>query len=634
MCGIAGILHFDAANAVHGDVLGKMLNAIVHRGPDDEGTLVDGNLAMGMRRLSIIDLQGGHQPIFNEDQSVAVVFNGEIYNFQELRSQLQASGHEFRTKSDTEVLVHGYEEWGDSLPIHLNGMFAISLWDRRRRRLLLIRDHIGIKPLYVYQDKDKLVWASEIKSILQVPGVRRETDINALADFMTLGYVPGPRTMFSGISKLAPATTMTIDVSGIRSESYWELRYSPSHRSLEDWVAAIREHVDDAVRLQMISDVPIGAFLSGGLDSTAIVATMKKLGCSNISTYAIGYGDSDSFHDETKKAALVAKEIGTNHHEIIAESNVAELFPKLVYHLDEPVTDTSFVVTYLVSRLARESSTVILSGLGGDEIFGGYRRYLGYKADAIYMSLPRGLRESVIAPLVRMLPVDRGSKAKAMFRYLRGYVEHASLPAPDRYQGHVGVFTTGQRSAISTPDFAAAISDFDTRRVASYYEQAIADAPLQRMMFADLKSSLVDSLLHFTDKMTMAVSLEARVPLLDRRLVELAATVPDHLQISGFSGLKNLFRHAMKDRIPAQVLHQRKQGFGTPISRWFRTSLRDLVNDYLSEDRIRRRGYFQPRAVAEIVDAHMKQRADHSEHILALLTFELWNSQFLDQTAC
>ncbi len=363
MCGIVGLYYRDPRRPVAEETIRAMLASIVHRGPDDEGLLVDDNLGMGMRRLSIIDLDGGHQPISNEDGHVTVVYNGEIYNYPELKADLETEGHRFATKSDTEVLVHGYEQWDAGLPSRLNGMFAYSLWDARRRRLIIARDRIGIKPLYIYEDEEKIAWASEIKALLQVPGITAEQDHAALFDFMTFGYVPAPRTMFRGIRKLPPASVITIEGSSQRSSSYWDLKFNVENRSERDWCEELQSLIDDAVRRQLMSDVPLGAFLSGGIDSSAIVSTMNRLGVGHIATYSIGFGGQDAFHNELSKASTIARQFETDHHEILVEPDVSELLEPLVRQLDEPFTDTSFIVTYLVSKLARDGQ--------GDSVGGG-----------------------------------------------------------------------------------------------------------------------------------------------------------------------------------------------------------------------------------------------------------------------
>ena len=630
MCGIVGLYYKDHARVVSEALIKGMCDRIVHRGPDDEGRLVDGCFGMGMRRLSIIDLEGGHQPIFNEDRTVATVFNGEIFNYPELKRELEGLGHTFSTRSDTEVLVHGYESWGAALPGKLNGMFAFSVWDSRARRILIARDHVGIKPLYIFEDDNVLAWASEVKALLELPFVNRALDERALVDYLTFGYVPAPSTLFSGITKLPAATSMIVENGKTCRKVYWDVAFEAEERPFSQWCEELRALLDDAVERQLVSDVPLGAFLSGGIDSTAIVTSMHHLGTADISTYAIGFGAEDSFHDETKKARLVARAIGSHHHEILVEPDVTELIDPLVYHLDEPVTDTSFIVSYLVSKLARESVTVILSGVGGDEIFGGYRRYLWPQVRDYYSLLPGPVDRHLVRPLVERLPVDRGSSSKSLFRYLRGFLAHADRPDAERYQGYVRVFGHDQLGSLLNRDLLNGTRLESSEQVATWYRQANADNPLARMLYADLKTALVDSLLAFTDKMSMAVSLEARVPLLDYRLIELAARMRSDIKIKGLCELKYVFKTALTDRFPPSLLKQKKQGFGTPISRWFRTSLREYLQDMLSPERIRARGLVDEKETWRMIDDHMSERADHSEHIMALLTLESWHRTFID----
>ena len=631
MCGIVGIYqkHTDTP-ANGGEILRAMCDAMVHRGPDGEGYFLDGPLAMGMRRLSVIDLSTGRQPIYNEDKTIAVVFNGEIFNYVELRKQLESDGHVFRTKSDTEVLVHGYEKWGEELPQRLNGMFAFSIWDSKKKRLFLARDHLGVKPLYLYEDREIIVWASEIKAILVHPNVNAELNREALFDFMQFGYVPAPRTMFRGIKKLEPATTFSIDREKVSEWKYWKLEFATVKKTTEEWCEELQYLFEDVVKRQLLSDVPIGAFLSGGLDSSAIVATMHRLNVKNISTYAIGFGEEDSFHNELEKAKSVANQFETNHHEIVVKPNVTDLMFPLVKQLDEPVTDTSFIVTYLVSQLARESVTVILSGVGGDEIFAGYRRYLGPKLQSIYSKVPGPIRRRLVKPIVNRLPIDRGSWVKSFFRYAKGFTDSSENSAPEQYQGYVSVYNNGQRAKVLSREFAALESKHQSQQIADFYDSAQTNEPLNRMLFADMKTSLVDSLLAFTDKMSMAVSLEARVPFLDYRLVELTARIPANLKLKGINGLKHIFKESMKDRLSKRIISQKKQGFGTPVSRWLRNDLKPLLHDCLSENKINERGYFDPKSVQKLIEDHDAQRADYSEHILALLTFEVWHQAYLD----
>lgn len=630
MCGIVGVLYRDPERPVERPLLEAMLAKLAHRGPDGEGVLIDGNFGMGIRRLAIVDLETGDQPIFNEDERIGLVFNGEIYNQQELRSELEASGHAFRSRSDTEVLVHGYESWGMDLPARLNGMFAFCLWDRADRRVILARDRVGIKPLYVYSDGTVTAWASEIKALLVLPNIAPEVDEEALLDFLSLGYVPGPRTLFRGIRKMQPATITSLWNERVTTKTYWHLHFAPAAQPASVWHEEIRALVDSAVKAQLMSDVPLGAFLSGGIDSSSIVSTMKRVGVEKISTYAIGFGAEDGFHDELPKARAIADALGTNHHEIVVRPDVAELIFPLITSLDEPITDTSFIVTYLVSRLASEGVKVILSGVGGDEVFAGYRRYLWPIVDRYLQPLPDVVRRKVLLPAVQRLPVDRGSSIKATLRYARGFLEQADEPAARRYQRYVGVFRPPELEQILTPDMVNVARRHRADRIAEAYEASGTSDPLNSMLYADLQTSLVDSLLTLTDKMSMAVSLEARVPLLDHRLIELAARIPPSMKVQGPRGLKHIFKGAMSDRLSPKTLRQRKQGFGTPISRWMRDELRGFMRERLSPAALAGAGFFKPEAGEALSTEHLNQTADHSERLLALLTFGVWYETFIE----
>lgn len=631
MCGIAGLYLKDPSATVAESTVKSMCDAIIHRGPDDEGIYVSGPFGMGMRRLSIIDLDGGHQPMFSAGGKIAMVFNGEIYNFQEIRTELQALGYEFQTHSDTEVLVHGYDAWGAQLCERLNGMFAFSVWDERTHTLALVRDHIGIKPLYLFEDESIIAWASEVKSLLVLPQVQRKADRTALCEYLRFGYVPAPRTLFEGVRKVLPATHLRITSEGTESTCYWDLDIQPREQSESAWKDELTACLDTCVRRQMVSDVPLGAFLSGGIDSSAIVGGMAHGGAEDVKTYAIGFGAEDAFHNELDKAQAVAEIFDTDHHEIVVEPDAAALFEQLIRQLDEPVTDTSFLVTYLVSRFARESVTVILSGVGGDELFGGYRRYLWPQISRYMSWIPSWIQNWSIRPLVNWLPVDRGSRLKSMFRYLRGYYAHIDQSDGLRYQGYVQIFDDEQLDAVFSSNMRDFLQGYRPRHVADYYEKAPSDDPLSKMLYADLKTALVDSLLVFSDKMSMAASLEARVPLLDRELVELAAQMPSKFKIAPGRKLKYLLKQVVSDVLPDNIVNQRKQGFGTPVSRWIRGSLKPLMEELLSAERLLMRGYFNPDAVEKLIDDHMHQRADNSEHIMALMTFEIWHQIYIDE---
>src|SRR5229473_5687660 len=441
MCGIYGILNFDRPEQPADSILAAMGGVIIHRGPDDFGQYRGRGVGLGMRRLSIIDVSGGHQPISNEDESIWIVLNGEIYNFQSLRDELEAKGHTFRTRSDTEVIVHLYEEEGLEFFKRLRGMFGLAIWDEKRERLVLGRDRIGEKPLYIRREPGRLLFASELKSILQVEGVPRRLNHAALEEYLALGYVPTPLCLLEGMEKLPAGHYLVAEKGRIELHEYWDVPFRQTEKhSEEEWIERIREKIQETVRMQLVSDVPLGAFLSGGLDSSTIVAVMAGLTGRPVKTYSIGYQGEHSYYNELPYASVVAKAFGTDHHEIVVQPSVSEFLPKLVWHLDEPIADSACLTTYLVSKLARESVTVILSGVGGDELFGGYRRYLGTSLMRYYGFLPGSVRRKWLPALLARIPQDRHSTWKDYARYATAFVKSAELEPASRYMGYVTLF--------------------------------------------------------------------------------------------------------------------------------------------------------------------------------------------------
>ncbi|MBI1923523.1 asparagine synthase (glutamine-hydrolyzing) [Candidatus Poribacteria bacterium] len=627
MCGIVGVYFFDPEQAVHPHQIQQMCDTIVHRGPDDEGQYVDGPIGLGMRRLSIIDLAGGHQPIYNEDGTLVIVYNGEIYNHRELRRALQAKGHRFQTVSDTECILHAYEEYGTDCLQYLNGMFAIAIWDVRQQQLFLARDRIGIKPLYFYQDTSHLRFASEIKALLKDSTVPRELDEESFSYFFRYGYVAPPGTLFRGIRKVRPGHYLLANRQGVTFHRYWSIAYrEEATHSDGEYAEALYETFKQSVQRQLISDVPLGAFLSGGMDSTSIVHLMREVTGTTVSTYSIGFKGEDAFHNELSDAKVNAKLYETHHHEIIVEPDVTSLIPKLVYHLDEPLADSSFVVTYLVSQLARESVTVILSGVGGDELFGGYRRYLGPRLGRYYDWIPRPIQKG-IASVAAHLPVDRGSSIKNSFRLARSFITTHELPLYEHYDHLVQLMSPSTWSQLCPVITSMESPLLELRR--EYFQIPNAQDPVTRMLCMDLHTSLVESLLLLTDKMSMATSLEARVPFLDNEMVELAARIPPSLKVRG-TQLRHIQKRSMRGRLPSQVLKKRKRGFGCPIGTWFRKDLAPLLNDLISPTNVKKRGLFDAVKVEEIIIAHAEYRQDYTDLLLALLTFELWYQQWLD----
>lgn len=618
MCGIVGIYYFNPEHAVIETHLQAMANRIVHRGPDDAGYYVEANIGIGMRRLSIIDVSGGHQPICTPDGRYVIVFNGEVYNFKEKREELEHAGHNFQTHTDTEVVLHLYAEYGIDFTDHLNGMFGLAIWDRSERELIIVRDRIGIKPLYYYRDQEKIVFASEIKAILAYPGIVATLDLEGLGAYLRYGFTPPPYTLFKGIHKLPPAHWLRLRADTLEEREYWQLNYRDkfSHSELE-----LKEHLysllADSVRRQMIADVPLGAFLSGGFDSSGIVHLMSELASEPVNTYSIGFGKGYETYNELDAAARFAHHYGAMHHEIIVTPDVVDLFPNLIATLDEPVADSSFLVTYLVAKLARETVTVILSGVGGDELFGGYRRYLNVTFGRYLQMIPKIIRNSLLKPLLNKLPVDRNSRFLNLARLARAYLAAGDLPVAEQYGRYTLIFDDHFLRELAP--HAAAVPDYYSR----HFNECETDDLLDKLMYFDLKMSLPEQLLMLTDKMTMAVSLEARVPYLDHRLVEFAARLPTHLKLKG-RDLRYLQKETFRGRFPSYVYAQRKKGFGAPVGVWLRNELRELVEDVLGKPYLMSQGIFNTNAVARLVRNHYTQREDHTDQLLALTAFQLW----------
>jgi len=626
MCGIYGVFQLDGQPASR-DLLARMGRVTVHRGPDDEGMHLDGACAIGMRRLSIIDVAGGHQPLSSEDGTLWLVCNGEIYNFRELRRDLEAKGHRFKTGSDSETLIHLYAEHGDAFVERLNGMFAFALWDARRRRLLVGRDRLGIKPVYLHDDGKRVVFASEAKAILALPGFTPELDPAGLQSYLQLGYVPAPQSIFRGVEKLPPASLLVVENGRKVLKRYWTMPAAVDRAPTErEWVDRVRVRLEESVRMQMVSDVPIGAFLSGGIDSSCVVAFMARHSDRPVKTYSIGFegGAAESFYNELPFARQIADRFGTDHHEILVRPDVVGLLPHLLWHMDEPVADSAFITTYLVSEFAHREVTVILSGVGGDELFGGYRRYLGDHYLAYFERLPGWLRRAA-AGIGERLPSDRHSPVLNRFRLARSFLASADLPFEDRYRSYVEVFPADAAARI-----ARANGTERTDRLAAAMRAATSDDPLNRMLIVDAETQLPDDLLMLTDKMSMAVSLECRVPLLDHELVELAAAMPQEVKIRG-GRLKHAMKSALEGLLPREILERGKRGFGTPFGAWLKGDLAPVVRELLSQRSIDARGLLRHAAVAQLVADHEANRVDGTDRLLALLNLEVWARIFLDR---
>lgn len=627
MCGIHGYLRLDGAPADRAP-LDAMGAVTFHRGPDEGGVHIDGSCAIGMRRLSIIDVAGGHQPLRSADGTLTLVCNGEIYNYRELRAELQARGHTFATHSDCEVILPLYREMGDAFVERLNGMFGFALWDSMRRRLIVGRDRLGIKPIYTLRDSTRFAFASEAKALLALPGVTPTLDEEALAGYLHLGYVAAPHSLFKGIRKLEPATVLNVEDGKISQRRYWRVAGSiDTGRDAEQWITAVRAQLEESVRMQMVSDVPIGAFLSGGIDSSAVVGMMSRHSSRPVKTYSIGFGGSaaDNFYNELPYARTIAQKFGTDHHEIVVTPDVVDLLPKLIWHLDEPIADTAFITTYLVSKFAREDVTVILSGVGGDEIFGGYRRYLGDHLHRRFAALPGWLQQLAVRT-GRRLPADRHSPLLNVARYAKAFLAAADLPSDQRYGAFLQVHARAELDELLL-----------TQRewhdpIADAFRGADSNDPLNRMLVVDAETQLPDDLLLLTDRMTMATSLECRVPLLDHELVELTARIPADIKIKG-GELKHLMKRALADLLPADILNRKKRGFGTPMGAWLKRDLAPMLRGVLSPSAIAERGLFKTDVVRKLIADHDANRIDGTDRLLALVNLEIWSRVYLDGRA-
>ncbi len=626
MCGIAGLYNWTDPPQTMAAQLSAMCQAIIHRGPDDEGIFVDRGVALGMRRLSIIDVAGGHQPIFNEDGTVGVVFNGEIYNYRSLRESLIRRGHRFATNSDTEVIVHAYEEDGPDCVKHFNGIFGFAIWDKRAQRLVVARDRMGVKPLYYMQTKKGWAFGSEIKSLLALPSAPRTLDLDAATQFFRLGFVPAPRTLFQGIQKLPAGWRLVAERGKVQVQRYWDLEFEQhdSFLSFDECAEQLRSVLQEAVTDQMVSDVPVGAFLSGGVDSTAVVAFMRQATQHPVRTFSIGFDQQHAYHNETPYAEAAARALGTTHETLIVRPQIADLIPALVEKLDEPLADTSFLLSYLVSELAHRHVKVALSGVGGDELFGGYRRYFTPLMNKSVAWIPLGLRRALGNGLQEWLPADRGSVLGNLCRYGKSLGRTCALPIGEQYLGLLSVLSKDLvRSLFQTKPGTSDPGE----ELITLYDHAPASAPLDRLAYVDMKTVLPESLLLLTDKMGMANSLEIRVPFLDNRVVDLMRHIPSQYRLRGFQ-LKRLLKASLKGVVPDFVLARSKRGFGMPIGTWLRSDLRPLVSHLLDPQRLAKDGIFDPSVVRHIIAAHDASTEDYTEAIVALLVFEVWRERF------
>ncbi|HWS87124.1 MAG TPA: asparagine synthase (glutamine-hydrolyzing) [Pyrinomonadaceae bacterium] len=628
MCGVVGIVR-PAGRPADGQLLARMNEAILHRGPDEEGTYLRGRVGMAMRRLAIIDLAGGQQPISNEDGTAWVVYNGEIYNYRELKAELEGRGHRFRTDCDTEAVVHAYEEWGRDCPRHFRGMFAFAVWDERKEELLLARDRVGKKPLlYSYRPGGDFVFGSEFTALLRHPEVGREVDREAVHHYLTFMCVPAPLTAYRDIRKLEPGHTLTLTRDGeVRTERYWHLDINSKIKVTEEEAGERAvELLREAVRVRLMSEVPLGAFLSGGIDSSAVVALMSEASPTPVKTFSIGFEEQD--FSELHHARRVAEHVGAEHHEFVVRPDALEVLPTLVEHYGEPYADSSAIPTYYVARETRRHVTVALNGDGGDEAFAGYERHAAMQLAERYRRLPEVLREKVIRQTVGLLPTSkrRGGRVRSLKRFLRG----ASLPPVERYLSWVGVISPEEKEGLYTDEFRRETAGLEERGwIAPWFARANGAGVVDAALLADTMTYLPNDLLVKVDIASMAVSLEARSPFLDHHVLEFAASLPAGLKLRGLT-TKYLLKRALRGLLPAENLTRPKMGFGVPIGRWFRGPMQPFLREHLLSERLARRGLLRPEAVRRMVEQHTSGASDHSHPLWTLLMLELWFQRFID----
>ncbi len=630
MCGICGVVSLDVEKPVEEGVVVSMCRMMIHRGPDDDGYFIEGGVGLGMRRLSIIDLAGGRQPIHNEDESLWIVFNGEIYNFPEMKTFLEKLGHRFYTRSDTEVIVHAYEEFGEECVKHLNGMFAFAIWDKKHRKLFVARDRTGIKPLHYTLAKGQLIFGSELKAILVHPDVERRIDLVALNEYLSFEYVPTPRTIFKNIKKLPPGHTLTFSERGLSLQEYWNISFARSESrppvNPAEYEARLRECLKESVKKEMISDVPIGVLLSGGIDSSAVAAMMSQLSPGKVKSFSIGFADA-SF-DESSHARLVAEHLGTEHHELILTPEIMlDLVPCLPDFLDEPLGDSSIIPTYLLSRFTREHVKVALGGDGGDELFAGYPTLQAHRLVEYYERLlPWFVRARIVPCLVKALPV---SFDNISFDFkVRRFIAGRGVPFEIRHHRWLGSFTDEGKKQLFLP--WVTLAELDTYEVARrHLQECDAHQALNQLLYCDMKLYLEGDILVKVDRASMACSLETRVPLLNNAFVEFMMTLPVDLKLRRLTS-KYIFKKSLANLLPRQIINRKKKGFNIPVAKWINQDLKGLVLDMLSQARIERAGLFNYDYIQKLLADHFDQRTDNRKLIWTLLVFELWYERYME----
>ena len=626
MCGIVGIVGSDN-QPVDEALLGRMCNAIRHRGPDDDGFYVKGSVGLGMRRLSIIDLKSGHQPIHNQDHTAWIVFNGEIYNYLELREKLEKLGHTFYTNSDTEAIVHAYDQYGSDCPKHLRGMFAFAIWDERTQELFLARDRVGKKPLLYAQLNGQLVFGSEFSALLLHPGISRDVDIQAIHHYLSFMCVPAPLTAYRAIRKLEPGHSLRWRKGEITLERYWQPDFSHKLK-IDEEEAGERalETLRDAVRVRLMSEVPLGAFLSGGIDSSAVVALMSEASSEPVKTFSIGFEEQD--FSELHHARRIAEHVGADHHEFIVRPDAMEVLPLLVEHYGEPYADSSAIPTYYVARETRRHVTVALNGDGGDESFAGYERYAAMQLAERYHRLPAPLRNLAIQPAIGLLPSSETSRSR--IRDAKRFIQAASLPKRERYLRWVSVFDSQAKHDLYSESFRQQTANVHPSEILDpWFAHANGSGIVDASLLTDIMTYLPNDLLVKVDIATMAVSLEARSPFLDHHVIEFAASLPEKFKLRGLT-TKYLLKRVLQKLLPAENLERRKMGFGVPIGHWFRGEMQPFLRETLLSQKALGRGLFNPDAVKRLIELHTRGERDYAHQLWTLLMLELWFMRFVD----
>jgi len=619
VCGICGIYGKSEKNSIE-----RMCQVISHRGPNDEGIYTDETISLGIRRLSIIDLTTGHQPIHNEDKTMWIVFNGEIYDFQEHREYLEKHGHQFYTKSDTEVIIHLYEEFGEECVHKLRGMFAFALWDRFKKKLFIARDRLGIKPLYYIETNGKFLFASEIKAILQHSEVKCKVNLKALDEYLTFQYIPSPNTLFEGIWKLPQGHTLSYSHGKMTLHQYWDVKFSQELEKVDEREKAeeLLNLFKESIRLRLISDVPLGVLLSGGLDSSAVVAVMSGLVNQPIKTFTIGF-DAEGDYNEAKYARLVANRFETDHHEIIVQPNACEILPRLIWHLDEPIADQAALPTYLVCQLARKHVTVVLTGEGGDELFAGYPRYLLSSYADVYQKFPDWMKERILKRGISFIPDNI-----PFSKYLKKII-FSSSDVINRNIRWTCNFLPEEKEQLYSNYLKKTLSENFISN-AEQKNKRIEGSTLNQLMYMDIKTWLVDDILMKVDKMSMATSVEARVPFLDHKLVEFVSMLPPELKLRGVT-TKYILKKILNGLLPKEILNRRKHAFKVPASKWFQQDLKFLAFEILLSQTAQKREYFDVKYIHQLINNHLEGKIDAGQKLWNLVCLELWHRIYIEK---